>query len=241
MYTNLKNLFIDEKIQYIINKCEPTQYPGIYKKIEITNNKAKKLITIIGPSKSGKTTIINYLSKYYPKVKTLTTRPKRPDELEDEYIWAPEKQLENEEIDDYIHRIKHIYNLIETNYFAGFVYGTPQESINKAFEQSNIAIIGSENNGAKAFKSKLSDKFDVITLFVLPDSIETIKKRINYRNNIEERLKIAEKEIEESLEITNFYIHNTEIPLYIDDINNVLEKTLKNVLNLIRSIELNNN
>lgn len=235
----LKNFKIDNEILNIIKKCKTTKYYGIYQNIELKLKKKKKLIAFIGPTKSGKTTIIKYLTNYYPKIKTATTRPKREDEGENDYIWLKSKKKSNESLSQYINRVIKEYDLLEVNYFAGNLYGTPRISVESTFKKHNLAIITSENNGAKSLIHLLSDEIDVVIFFVLPDSLDTIKKRIGNRNQIQKRIEIAKQEIQDSLNITHFFVHNTEFPIYTKNENKILQQTLKSILRLIKSIELN--
>lgn len=238
--TNLKTInLIDPQILYIINSCQKTTWPGIFlNKQALLDPQKKTIIIIIGPSRSGKTTILNYLSQYYPRIKTATTRPKRIQEDEGQYIWIKEDPFYKfNNIQQAKEYIKKKYNLLEVNLYAGHLYGTPQSSLKQAFKNSHIALTTSENNGARELSKLVENLYNVVIIFILPDSIETLRKRTDVRNDMQTRLFIAEKEIEDSMNIAHYFIHNTEHNIYYDDTSVALYMTLNNSLALIRSIE----
>lgn len=229
---------MDPEIKKLLIASKPTEFPGIFENKAVNLDKSKaSLFVFIGPTGSGKSTFVKDLAKKYPKVKTATTRTEmREDENEDSFLWIKENKFEDEAWEDFQFRLEHKYGLLESNLFAGNIYGTPKDEVEKALENGN-AVINMENNGAKVLLAKLSHQINIIIFFVLPDSFEELKKRAGAnRNDLEERLRIAKKEIEDSSEITNFYIHNTETNIYsgnenpLEFIQNSLKKFIQNIL-----------
>lgn len=228
---------IGPEIKDILQNLQQYEYPGIYINKEITHKKNLPFLFVLtGPTGSGKTTFLNYLSSFYHKVTTATSRQKRDDESDDSYIWMTEKKKENETIDDYILRLKEKYYLVETNFFADNVYGTPKSSILSSIQLGN-SIIGIDNEGVKSLLNLENLNVNIVILFILPDSIDSIYKRVNNtRNDLEKRIETAKKELSEASEITNYFIHNTELKIYCDENEIPLERTKYELLNFTRKL-----
>lgn len=228
---------VDPIISSILNNCIPTNFPGIYKNKEPNlRPKLPFLFVLIGPTKSGKTTFLNYLSSFYNRIITATSRPRRENESENAYIWMIDKKLENENIDEYQNRLMKKYDLLESNFFAGYIYGTPRKMVTDALYKGNC-IIGLENAGAKAIRYEFENKANIVILFVLPDGIHSIYNRTKEsRNNIEERIEIAQKEIAEAPVIADYFIHNSELKLYCKENQNPLEYLEETLLNFTRDL-----
>lgn len=228
---------MDPEIKSLLDKSKPITTPGIYefKSVEIDKSKPT-LFIFCGPSGSGKSTFIKKLSEKITKVKTATTRKeRRPEEDDNSFLWINETKFEDESFEDFQVRMEMKYDLLESNLHAGNIYGTPRSELEKALSEGK-AIISTENNGAKALQKKLANQVNMITFFVLPDSFEELRKRASStRNDFDERLKVARKEVEDSEEITNFYIHNTEQNIYSGE-ENPLEFTIKNLEEFVQNI-----
>jgi len=227
---------IDKEVDEILVKSPSTRFFGIYENITPAIDKKKPtLVIIIGPTGVGKSTFIKSLiENAFHKVTTATTRPKRRSDEPDEYIWITDKKDPYEPEEVYIKRLKDRYDFIEFNTFAYNIYGTPRKSLEIALEGGK-AVIGIENNGAREIKKQFEEKANILIFFVLPDNFDQIKRRIKgSRNDIKERIEIAKKEIADSHTITNFYIHNTELPLYSKPDETPLDHSRQNLVNFLK-------
>lgn len=232
-----KNL-LGKEIQEIIANSRITVFPGIYENKALNIDKKKStLVMIVGPTGSGKSTFLESLvNNSFQKVVTATTRSKRNDEDDNAYIWIKEKQYPGETVEEYVKRIKSKYDLIEYNVFANNIYGTPKKSIDAALKKGK-AVIAIENNGAREIKKQYESKVNILIFFILPDNFEQIKNRIREsRNDIEDRIQIAKKEIVDSQEITNYYIHNTEFQIYTKTNESPLDNSIKNFISFLKYI-----
>ncbi len=228
---------LDEEVLHIIQSCEETKFPGIYKNRDkklLLNPKLPFLFVITGPTLSGKTTFLKYLESYYHRVITATSRSPRDNENINEYTWIKEKPLPNEDMLAYANRIQKQYDLLEYNIFAGNIYGTPRKNILESLQKGN-SIISVENHGAKAIQQQCHNIANIITLFILPDSIQSLINRFDsQRNNLDQRMQIAQQEINEAPSVADYFVHNTELSIYCRDSENPIEFMKSNLLDFTR-------
>jgi len=178
-----------------------------------------KIFVISGPSGSGKGSVLVGVLKRVrniKRVKTLMTRqPLRKDDK------AGRQRVS----------VKEFFNLdcagklIEKNFYAGYWYGTPADSIEKIIESGKNAILEIDLNGMKALKKKYSN---VVSIF-LKANFEDLIKRIKSRGGcteeeIQKRLSIAKKEIAES-KICDYIILNKQ---------GQLDKAIDQVIKIIK-------
>lgn len=197
--------------KYLIEKAQVTELPLIYLNREI--NFKVGLPTVLlhtGPSGSGKDSTI---SPVFDKVAavhavTATSRSRRTgeNEPEDKYIWMRGKRDEesNEEYD--LDLIKE-YDLVEHFRHSGNFYGLPRASLFDALKKG-FPVVRTDTNGVKGILSSLSDEFNIIVTYVVPESYELLWERIYMRDNAEIRIKKTVEEIEEAPRIANYYVYN---------------------------------
>ena len=106
------------------------------------NGPGKKVIALVGPSASGKTAIMKKAieNKFAIKVKSYTTRKRRPDESDD-YYFVSRSEFENMK-DEFF----------ETTCYAGEYYGSKHSHISKSLEQGNHVIMALDICGAIALQ-----------------------------------------------------------------------------------------
>ena len=86
----------------------------------------KKFIIIVGKSATGKTSLAEYMSKElgYRRYKTVTTRPKRESETDNDYEFIPKKRFLNR-LDKNLFIEYNTYNVINDGVEDIWYYGTP--------------------------------------------------------------------------------------------------------------------
>lgn len=152
----------------------------------------ENLIFIIsGPSGVGKSSLVKKLplKDFYFSV-SHTTRTPRPGEVNGkDYYFVEEKTF---------------LKMIEKGEFLEWVkvyqtyYGTAKSEIEKAFSQKKHLILDIEVIGATRLRSYFGK--EAIFIFVVPPSLEELKRRLKIRGTeneekIEERLKRAKEEL----------------------------------------------
>ncbi|PIQ79197.1 guanylate kinase [Candidatus Peregrinibacteria bacterium CG11_big_fil_rev_8_21_14_0_20_41_10] len=154
-----------------------------------------KLILILGPSGSGKGTLIRYIKANYPNYLfpvSCTTRPPRPREVDGEiyYFITKEEFKEKIEQDKFLEwAIVH-----EENY-----YGTLKSEILDPLKQGKTVFREVDVQGVESIKKIIPAK-NLRTIFVTTESWQDLEKRITGRSDVaptelEHRHKSFEKEI----------------------------------------------
>lgn len=149
------------------------------------------LYVISSPAGGGKTTIVNLLLADLPFLKrviTYTTRTKRKNEIDGvDYVFKTKEEFEN---------------LISTGAFLeyalvhGNYYGSPRKEVEDYINQGYDVVLVIDVQGMRQVKSNFPE---VITVFILPPSLEELVSRMKARGEsdeeIDKRLKTAYSEI----------------------------------------------
>ena len=141
-----------------------------------------RLFIISGPSGSGKDTLLVELFKIHPELKfsiSSITRDIRDNEKPGEkYDFISHEQFENMISND---------ELLEYNVFVGNYYGTPKAPVVSAIENGEDIIVEVDVNGASQIRMKMPE---AVSVFILPPSFDTLKKRLlNRGTESEDRIK----------------------------------------------------
>ncbi len=202
-----------------LKNLTPTALAGVYENPDVAfepNPDKPTIIIINGTTGSGKDTLLEYLTKHNlgHKATTAVNRIRRPNEPEDSMIWM--RQPRSDESPTLYHQnlIKE-YDLVEYNTHHNNLYGLPRYSLEQAIAKG-VAIVRNEPNGARTLTKKLSDSYTILVLFLIPDSWVQVYDRINTphqkRDSIRTRLEDSLIWVEQSKQVTHFYIHNSIHP-----------------------------
>ena len=182
------------------------------------------LLVISSPSGTGKTTICKKLLEYDKNIHlsvSVTTRKKRKNEVEG--------------IDYYFKTKKDFLNLKSENFFIenAFVfenyYGTSKSEVLEQLENGIDVLIDIDWQGTRQITQAM--KGNLIKIFLLPPSIDELKKRLSKRNSdsvkeIKFRMSRALKEIK----------HYDEYDYVL--VNNNLDKTFQQIVKILESERL---
>lgn len=179
------------------------------------------LVIISSPSGGGKDTVINALLKIFPgsaRLVSTTSRPPRPHNQEGvDYHFISQKDFEEKIKKD---------EFLEYNLYAGNYYGTDKKLLAETMAGHNLIFTQIEVNG----KHNLDKKGVAnLSIFLMPDSLENLRKRIEKRGGIgaevvARRLETAKKEIAAAKDY-DYRLVNRE---------GELEKTIEETANIIR-------
>lgn len=195
-------------------------------------DKKKPIIIFTGPSGVGKGTIERYLFDFDELNLSLscsaTTRAPRKGELNGIHYHFIS-------VDEFRNKIKS-RKLIEFSYHFNNYYGTLYSELDKIHKKNKVPMLEIETRGAKQIIEKFSqnnndqEKYNLITIFLGPPSIDDLRKRIINRGTespevMKTRLKKAEEEIAEST-IFKYKIINDIPERAANEIREILHKEL---------------
>ncbi|MCS4536693.1 MULTISPECIES: guanylate kinase [unclassified Mycoplasma] len=166
--------------------------------MNINNRKKKPIIIFTGPSGVGKGTIEQILFKNedlkFKLSVSATTRKPRTGEIDGVHYFFISKE-------DFEQKIAN-NELLEYNFHFDNYYGTLLSEIDNIHKDNKIPFLEIETLGTKKIlenKENLN-KYNIITVFILPPSFDELKNRIIGRNtetkdSIDQRLQKASHEL----------------------------------------------
>ena len=151
------------------------------------------MLVLSSPSGAGKSTIARNLLNGFPDLMlsvSVTTRPKRGSEIHGtHYSFISQKEFE---------RLQESDALLESAEVHGNYYGTPRDPAEKAMREGRDMLFDIDWQGGMQLMEKA--RGDVVSVFILPPSMEELKRRLVRRAEdseevIARRLKNALEEI----------------------------------------------
>ncbi len=169
----------------------------------------KQVVVIAGPSGGGKNSVMNALLGRYSncvKLVTATTRPPRSGERDgaDKYFFTLERfeaELRNGEI------LEHRFVPA-----LGTHYGVYRPDLDAKIASGRVILAELDIIGARYLK----EHYAATTLFIMPESIESLSKRVRLRDpdmsdaELSERMRIAEEEMREHAPLYDYRIVNSD-------------------------------
>lgn len=153
-----------------------------------------KLIIIVAPSGSGKTTIARMLLDNMPEVRfsvSATTRPPRPgEEHGKDYFFLSDSEFEGKIEEG---------GFLEWEFYNGNRYGTLRSEVDKLIDSGYFPLLDIEVNGALNVKRMYGS--DSVSVFIQPPSLDELEERLRGRgtessDSLASRLKQAESEMQ---------------------------------------------
>ena len=153
-----------------------------------------KVIVISGPSGAGKTTLVRQVFDHFPQLVSsisATTRPPRPGEKHgvDYYFLSSEEFLRRRAAGDFLESCE--------VFGRGYWYGTLNDQVAPSLQAGKSVVLEVDVEGAKSIFARYPG---AITIFVRPDSIEELERRLICRATespaaITRRLEVARREL----------------------------------------------
>jgi len=180
------------------------------------------LVVLSAPSGCGKDTVFNELKKrrndIVKSISATTREPREGEENGVNYYFKTEEEFK---------RLINSNGLLEFTVYNGCYYGTPVEGVNKAIDDGKICFLIIEVEGGQNI---MRLRPDCVSIFLLPPSIEELRRRLEKRNtddedSIKSRLERAEFEIE-CAELYDYSIINDDLQIAVDKLNDILENEL---------------
>ena len=183
----------------------------------VKNKNEGVLLVISSPSGTGKTTICKKLLEYDKNIHlsvSVTTRKKRKNEVEGiDYYFKSEKDFLN---------LKSQNSFIENAFVFENYYGTLKSEVLGQLENGIDVLIDIDWQGTRQITQAM--KGNLIKIFLLPPSIDELKKRLSKRNSdsikeINFRMSKALKEIK--------HFDEYDYVLVNDNLENTFQKIIK--------------
>ena len=187
-------------------------------------DQSSKIIIISSPSGAGKTTLCKLLLKKMNNVDlsiSYTSRNQRLNEVNGkDYFFVNKDKFVN---------LKNKNYFIETAVNFGNYYGSPFRNLKIAKKNKKQILFDIDWKGARKIRKKI-DKKDIIDFFILPPSINELKKRLIKRGRDNEkdinlRLSYAIKEISHYNEYSYILI-NQNVMQTVNDIAHIIKNNL---------------
>ena len=176
-----------------------------------------QLYIISAPSGAGKSSLLNALISQLPRVKlsiSTTTRDPRPGEVNGEhYHFISVSEFEQQVQDAAFYEYAQVFD----NY-----YGTSKTWVQSQLQQGFDVILEIDWQGAQQMRQQLDS---VLTLFILPPSVEALQQRLQQRGQDSEEV-IARRMAEAHSEISHYneydyVIINDQFEQAVDEIKAV--------------------
>lgn len=134
------------------------------------------LFVLSSPSGAGKTTLAKKLLETEEDALRMsvstTTRPPRPGEVDGQDYWFVSQ--------DKFAEMREAGELLEWAQVFGNYYGTPRAKVEAAVAEGNDVLFDVDWQGARQLSESMAD--DVVRVFVLPPTAETLENRLKTRN-----------------------------------------------------------
>ena len=133
----------------------------------------KNILIIAGPSAVGKTTVAHRmleLDSRFEFVRSVTTRPRRADQFDNEYIYISDEEF------------RHLIataGVLEHTEYAGNFYGTPRSEIDRITSEGRIPLLILDINGVESLSKNKGD-ISPCGVYVY-DDIDVMEERLKER------------------------------------------------------------
>ena len=151
------------------------------------------MFILSSPSGAGKTTVARRLLAHDPEIRmsvSATTRPMRPGEIEGkDYHFAAQDEFD---------RLVEEEHFLEWAHVFGYSYGTPKAQVRAGLKQGQDFLFDIDWQGTQQLYQKAET--DVVRVFLLPPSIDELRRRLTGRGTdsaavIDARMERARAEI----------------------------------------------
>jgi guanylate kinase len=155
----------------------------------VKEDNKRNVYVVTGPSGAGKTTVVSKILELMEgrvgRVVTTTTRPSRPGEVDGEdYYFVSKKEFDGKIISGKMFEWKEVY---------GNYYGS---TITEVENQGTSTILTIDVKGAES----LSDRENVVTIFLRPAILDSLEKRLRKRGEISDVIERRMSEVSKEME-----------------------------------------
>ncbi len=186
------------------------------------------LIIISSPSGAGKSTLCKMVVQNDPLTKlsiSATTRSQRPQEVDGQnyFFIDEEKFVQMVDSDEFVEH---------ANVFGNY-YGTPKKMVEDALKNGSEVIFDIDWQGARQIRQKY-DPDSVISIFILPPSLEELERRL--RNRAQDPEDVVQQRMNKAKDEISHY-DEYDYVLINDDLNATYSK-IKSIIEAKRAARL---
>lgn len=186
----------------------------------------KGVFIFSAPSGSGKTTILKQIFEKFPNLfgfsVSATNRPAREGEIDGrDYYFLSDNQMKEKIANGDFLEWEQVYE--------GRYYGTLKSELDRIWSEGKVVVFDVDVKGGINIKNMLKD--EAFAIFIMPPSVEELKKRLEGRNtetaeSLQQRLARAEMEISKS---DNFdtVILNDDLTLAVNEVEKCIGEQLR--------------
>lgn len=186
----------------------------------------KGVFIFSAPSGSGKTTILKQIFEKFPNLfgfsVSATNRPARNGEIDgQDYYFLSDNQMKEKIANGDFLEWEQVYE--------GRYYGTLKSELDRIWSEGKVVVFDVDVKGGVNIKNMLKD--EAFAIFIMPPSVEELKKRLEGRNtetaeSLQQRLARAEMEISKS---DNFdaVILNDDLTFAVNEVEKCIGEQLR--------------
>jgi guanylate kinase len=189
------------------------------------NAAGKQVLVIAGPTGSGETTVTNEIVSLFPtrvrRLVTATTREPRSGERNGaDYYFFSKEEFEEE---------KAAGKILESTYIPNrdTYYGTYAPDLERKLNEGYIVVVNPDLVGMRYYK----EHYGAASVFIVPESIDALEKRIRHRNPELSDAEIAKRRENAAAEIQNeesFYDYK------VTNADGKLDEAVREVVEIMR-------
>lgn len=172
------------------------------------NNKRGLTFIVSAPAGTGKTTLVQRLTKEFPSVVasiSYTTRAPRAGETNGvDYFFIDKEEFEKKIAEE---------EFLEYVVLYGQYYGTSRKWLESNLDAGKHVVLVIDTQGADLLRQRIP----VVSIFIQPPALEELRRRLENRSTesiekIEERLALAKEELK-AVQLYNYAIVNDNIEI----------------------------
>jgi guanylate kinase len=178
-------------------------------------------VIVSSPSGGGKTTVVDALLKKHAdwirSISTTTRAARAGEENGRDYFFVSSEQFENLKIQN---------GFLESAQVFQNQYGTPRLFVESQVEQGKVVFLTVDVQGAEKIKKVWTDPASLISVFIMPTSLDILRQRLLKRNTetpaqIEVRLAAAKREMEQA-RLYDFTVYNHSLDQTVGEIEKLI-------------------